>query len=93
MVKEKDDNVEINSPKGIKKLHNYFSKIHLNINNPKIWSLTDGSQGMISQTKGLANEFRMNITEIKTDLIFHGINSTRNTYQFINGYLKIKLKR
>tara|TARA_Y100000741_G_scaffold333052_1_gene289413 strand:+ start:660 stop:1622 length:963 start_codon:yes stop_codon:yes gene_type:complete len=42
----------------------------LNISNPKIWSLTDGSQGMISQTKGLAFEFSNNITEIKTEIIF-----------------------
>jgi len=42
----------------------------LNINNPNIWSLTDGSQGMISQTKGLANELSVNIKELKTELIF-----------------------
>ncbi len=42
----------------------------MNINNPKIWSLTDGSEGMISQTRGLALEFTKEITEIKTDLIF-----------------------
>ncbi len=42
----------------------------MNINNPKIWSLTDGSQGMISQTRGLANELSNDITEIKTDIIF-----------------------
>ena len=42
----------------------------MNINNPKIWSLTDGSQGMISQTKGLANELSVNIKELKTELIF-----------------------
>ena len=40
------------------------------INNPIIWTLTDGSDGMISQVKGLALEFGKNITEIKTDLIF-----------------------
>ena len=38
--------------------------------NPIIWTLTDGSDGMISQVKGLALEFGKNITEIKTDLIF-----------------------
>ena len=42
----------------------------MNIDNPKIWSLTDGSQGMISQTKGLANELSVNIKEIKTEIIF-----------------------
>ncbi len=42
----------------------------MNINNPIIWSLTDGSQGMISQTKGLAYEFGKNVTEIKTDIMF-----------------------
>ncbi len=42
----------------------------MNINNPKIWSLTDGSQGMISQTRGLANELSNDITEIKTEIIF-----------------------
>ena len=40
------------------------------INNPKIWSLTDGSQGMISQTKGLAFEISNDVKEIKTDIIF-----------------------
>ena len=42
----------------------------MNIQNLKIWTLTDGSQGMISQTKGLAFEISSNVTEIKTDLIF-----------------------
>ncbi len=42
----------------------------MNIDNPKIWSLTDGSQGMISQTKGLANELGLNIKEVKTEIIF-----------------------
>ena len=42
----------------------------MNINNLKIWSITDGSQGMISQTKGLASEISNNILEIKTDIIF-----------------------
>ncbi len=42
----------------------------MNINNPKIWLLTDGSQGMISQTRGLGFEFGNDITEIKTDIIF-----------------------
>jgi len=40
------------------------------IKNPIIWTLTDGSDGMISQVKGLANEFGKNITEIETDIIF-----------------------
>ncbi len=42
----------------------------MNIKNPIIWTLTDGSDGMISQVNGLANEFGKNITEIKTNLIF-----------------------
>ena len=42
----------------------------MNINNPIIWSLTDGSQGMISQTKGLSIQFGENIKEIKTDIRF-----------------------
>ena len=42
----------------------------MKIDNPKIWSLTDGSEGMISQTKGLAFELSNDIKEIKTDIIF-----------------------
>tara|TARA_Y100000996_G_scaffold397498_1_gene364596 strand:- start:318 stop:1268 length:951 start_codon:yes stop_codon:yes gene_type:complete len=42
----------------------------LNKQNPKIWSLTDGSQGMISQTRGLAYELGNEVKEIKTDIIF-----------------------
>ncbi len=42
----------------------------MRIINPKIWSLTDGSQGMISQTRGLAFEFSNHITEIKTNIFF-----------------------
>ena len=42
----------------------------MNINNPRIWSLTDGSQGMISQTRGLSYELSNDITEIKTNIIF-----------------------
>ena len=42
----------------------------MNIDNPKIWSLTDGSQDMISQTKGLANELSVDIRELKTEIIF-----------------------
>ncbi len=36
----------------------------------KIWTLTDGSQGMISQVMGLAKEFGNDIFQIKTDLHF-----------------------
>ena len=36
----------------------------------KIWAVTDGSKGMISQVIGLSNHISKNITEIKTDLIF-----------------------
>ena len=42
----------------------------MRIENPKIWSLTDGSQGMISQTIGLANELGKDIKKIKTDIMF-----------------------
>ncbi len=42
----------------------------MNINNPKIWSITDGSQGMKSQTRGLAKELSEEITEIETDIRF-----------------------
>ena len=42
----------------------------MNINNPNIWSITDGSQGMISQTRGLAFKLSNNITEIKTNIAF-----------------------
>ena len=42
----------------------------MNIINPNIWLLTDGSEGMISQTRGLAFEFGKKIIEIKTDIIF-----------------------
>ncbi len=42
----------------------------MKIDNPKIWSLTDGSEGMISQTKGLAFELSNDVKEIKTDIIF-----------------------
>ena len=35
-----------------------------------IWTVTDGSQGMISQVKGLAQQLSSNIKEIKVDLIF-----------------------
>ncbi len=39
-------------------------------NNKLIWTITDGSQGMISQTLGLAQQLSSNIKEIKTDLMF-----------------------
>ncbi len=42
----------------------------MNINNPKIWTLTDGSKGMISQVLGLAFQLSNDVTEIKTDVIF-----------------------
>ena len=40
------------------------------LNNYKIWSLTDGSQGMRSQANGLAMELGSDIHEIKTELLF-----------------------
>ena len=42
----------------------------MNLNKLKIWSVTDGSQGMISQTNGLSRHISSNILEIKTDVIF-----------------------
>ena len=36
----------------------------------KIWAVTDGSKGMISQVMGLSNQISKDIKEIKTDLIF-----------------------
>ena len=42
----------------------------MNSNNYKIWTLTDGSQGMISQVIGLAQEFGNEIMQIKTVLRF-----------------------
>ena len=36
----------------------------------KIWAVTDGSQGMVSQVVGLSKQLSNNITHIKTDLIF-----------------------
>ena len=42
----------------------------MNLNKLKIWSVTDGSQGMISQVNGLSRYISSNIVEIKTDVIF-----------------------
>jgi len=42
----------------------------LNLEKIKIWAVTDGSKGMISQVLGLSNQISKNITEIKTDLVF-----------------------
>ncbi|MDC1053665.1 mitochondrial fission ELM1 family protein [Alphaproteobacteria bacterium] len=42
----------------------------MNLEKIKIWAVTDGSKGMISQAIGLSNQISKNITEIKTDLIF-----------------------
>ena len=42
----------------------------MNINNPKILTVTDGSQGMISQTRGLAFELSSDISEMVIDVIF-----------------------
>ena len=39
-------------------------------NKLKIWAVTDGSQGMVSQVIGLSKQLSNNITHIKTDLIF-----------------------
>ena len=42
----------------------------MNLEKIKIWAVTDGSQGMISQVMGLSNQISSNITKIKSDLIF-----------------------
>ena len=42
----------------------------MNSENFKIWTLTDGSDGMISQVEGLALEFGKDIMHIKTELFF-----------------------
>ena len=42
----------------------------MNLDKIKIWAVTDGSKGMISQAMGLSNHISKNITEIKTDVIF-----------------------
>ena len=42
----------------------------MNFEKLKIWAVTDGSQGMISQVNGLAKQLSNNIKDIKTDLIF-----------------------
>ncbi len=42
----------------------------MNFNKLKIWAVTDGSQGMVSQVMGLSKQISSNIKEIKTDLIF-----------------------
>ncbi len=39
-------------------------------NKLKIWAVTDGSQGMISQVMGLSKQLSTNIRKIKIDLIF-----------------------
>tara|TARA_B100000575_G_C23138186_1_gene661741 strand:- start:2848 stop:3807 length:960 start_codon:yes stop_codon:yes gene_type:complete len=65
----------------------------LNINNPKIWSLTDGSQGMISQTRGLAYGLSGHITEIKTNLIFPWSKLQPGILPFYNWSFKNKLPK
>ena len=42
----------------------------MDFNNKNIWTVTDGSQGMISQVNGLAQHFSKKIFNIKTELIF-----------------------
>jgi uncharacterized protein len=42
----------------------------LSLEKIKIWAVTDGSKGMISQVIGLSKQISENITEIETDLIF-----------------------
>lgn len=42
----------------------------MNLEKLKIWTVTDGSDGMISQVNGLAKQLGNNIKRIKTDLIF-----------------------
>ena len=61
------------------------------LKNPNIWTLTDGSHGMISQVKGLANEFGKNITEIKTDLIFPWSKLTPGIFPTFSWIFKNKI--
>ena len=42
----------------------------MNLEKIKIWAVTDGSQGMISQVNGLSTQISSIIKEIKTDVIF-----------------------
>ena len=42
----------------------------MNLDKLKIWAVTDGSQGMISQVMGLSSQISNNIFEIQTELIF-----------------------
>ena len=42
----------------------------MNLNKKNIWIVTDGSQGMISQVNGLAQQLSTRIFNIKTDLFF-----------------------
>ncbi len=42
----------------------------MNFKKFKIWLVTDGSEGMLTQVRGLADQFSSNIKEIKADLIF-----------------------
>tara|TARA_B100000315_G_C14510613_1_gene556759 strand:+ start:119 stop:1072 length:954 start_codon:yes stop_codon:yes gene_type:complete len=42
----------------------------LYLNNKLIWTITEGSQGMISQVNGLAQHLSPNVLQIKTNLIF-----------------------
>ena len=42
----------------------------MNLHNQLIWTITDGSQGMISQVNGLAQQLSTNVIQIKNDLIF-----------------------
>ena len=42
----------------------------MNISNKIVWAVTDGSEGMISQAKGLSQLLSNNVKNYKTDLIF-----------------------
>ena len=42
----------------------------MNFNKLKIWAVTDGSQGMISQVMGLSKHISTDIRQIEIDLIF-----------------------
>ncbi len=65
----------------------------MNINNPKIWCLTDGSQGMISQTRGLAYELSNDVKEIKTDIIFPWSNLQPGFLPFYGWIFKNKIPK
>ena len=70
----------------------------MNLNKLKIWSVTDGSQGMVSQVMGLSKQISPNIREIrikekqKVNAIFLSSLFKRNK-NFLNLYKFILLSK